>query len=121
MAFAGKKRTVDIDLDRIAPCGCVDFVEGFALPNQDIADALHPDFGIVYEPVNGTETVDRFGDYVLTLFPLRNVTFDSKQPVLRLFLRGNASKLAHLRGTRRQIGYDDSACHCEEAPVSLRD
>jgi hypothetical protein len=80
---------------------------------------LHPDSGIVYEPVNGTETVDRLGDYVLTLFPLRNVTFDSKQPVLRLFLCGNASKLAHLRGTRRQIGYDDSLstakkrqCHC---------
>jgi hypothetical protein len=36
-----------------------------------------------------------------------------------MFLRVNASKFAHLRGTRRQIGYDDTPatakkrqCHC---------
>jgi len=68
--------------------------------------------------MNGTESV-RLIDYILTLFPLRNVAFDSEQPVLRLFLHGNASKLTHLRGTPRQIGYDDSLatakqrqCHC---------
>jgi hypothetical protein len=69
---------------------------------------LHSDSGIVYEPVNGAESVNRLIDYILTLLPLRNVTFDSEQPILRLFLRRNGTKFAHLRRTYRQIGYDDT-------------
>ncbi len=78
-----------------------------SLSNEDVADVLHADSGIVDEAVHRAEVISGFFHCAEAIGPVRNVTFDRQKPALQRLLAGKLSQLAHFGSARRQLRH----CH----------
>ena len=98
---------------RAAPGVRIHFEEALAAPDQNIADMLHADAGIVDEPVHSTEVIGGLFHRAHAVLPLRDVAFNAQEPILQQFLAGDVAELAQLGSGRRQIGHGhaDIASH----------
>src|SRR6202040_1991794 len=103
--------SIEIHIYGTAPGVRIHFEKGLAAPDQNIADMLHADAGIVDEPVHRTEVIGRLFYRVHAVLPLRDVAFDAQEPILQRFLAGDVAELAQLGSARRQIGH----CHADIA------
>ena len=55
----------------------IDLVEALAAADQNIADILHADAGVVDEAMNGAEVIGGLLHRVDAVLPLRDVAFDA--------------------------------------------